>query len=289
MTQPDYSTTRDLISVKPDCFDSCTEGLPTLLKTTDNEHKIAEGGLRLKGLYKSNSTEKPLITVITVVYNGVEFLEDTIKSVIEQTYDNVEYIIVDGGSTDGTLEVIRKYEGAIDYWVSEPDKGIYDAMNKGIDLASGDWVNFMNCGDHFYSNNTLVKIPYFSIGSCGLIFGNKCQNGVVIKARPVSDLKVGEIHACHQSMFFSIKVIKRSGIKYDLSYKIYADYDFVARLYKHESDFLFTEEVVSVFQGGGVSSEFSWQKRFDKYRSVFVNFGLNALFFSLLNRVFKCK
>ncbi|HAH56818.1 MAG TPA: glycosyltransferase, partial [Bacteroidales bacterium] len=84
------------------------------------------------------------MTVVTVVFNGVEFLEDTIKSVIGQTYDNVEYIIVDGGSKDGTLDIIKKYEYAIDYWVSEPDKGIYDAMNKAIDLGSGDWINFMN-------------------------------------------------------------------------------------------------------------------------------------------------
>src|SRR5690554_1584625 len=160
MTSPDYSTTRRLTSEKPACFDTPVDGMQTLLKTPDSEQKIAEGGLRLQGLYKTSSEDKPLITVVTVVYNGAEFLEDTIKSVIEQTYDNVEYIIVDGGSIDGTLEIIKKYGHAIDYWVSEPDKGIYDAMNKGINLMCGGWVVFLNADDYFVSNDVISKINF---------------------------------------------------------------------------------------------------------------------------------
>lgn len=93
--------------------------------------------------------ELPLITVITVVLNGEGHLEETMQSVLNQTYPNVEYIIVDGGSTDGTLDIIRKYGDRIDYWVSEKDKGIYDAMNKGIKVALGSWINFMNGGTVF--------------------------------------------------------------------------------------------------------------------------------------------
>jgi glycosyltransferase involved in cell wall biosynthesis len=115
-----------------------------------------EGGLRTRGLFKSSSSDKPLISVITVVFNGAQYLENTIRSVVGQVYANVEYIIIDGGSTDGSLEIIRNYSEQIDYWVSEPDRGIYDAMNKGLDAASGEWINFMNAGDAFHSKNSLV-------------------------------------------------------------------------------------------------------------------------------------
>lgn len=100
----------------------------------------------------------PLITVITVVYNGEKHLEETILSVVNQTYENIEYIIVDGGSTDKTLDVIKKYENQIDCWVSESDNGIYDAMNKGLSLASGEWINFMNAGDAFWRPDSISDI-----------------------------------------------------------------------------------------------------------------------------------
>lgn len=96
------------------------------------------------------------ITIITVVYNDKEGLERTVNSVLSQTYKSLEYIIVDGGSTDGTLDVIRKYEDKINKWISEPDHGIYDAMNKGIRMASGKWLNFMNAGDVF-ANDDIIR------------------------------------------------------------------------------------------------------------------------------------
>ena len=98
------------------------------------------------------------ITVVTVCYNAVKEIEKTIQSVISQTYDNVEYIIVDGGSTDGTLDIIRKYSSRITRWVSEPDKGIFDAMNKSAHMATGEYINFMNAGDLFFDEKVLSDI-----------------------------------------------------------------------------------------------------------------------------------
>lgn len=101
---------------------------------------------------------KPKVTVVTVCYNAAETIEKTILSVIGQTYDNTEYLIIDGGSKDETLAVIKKYEKNISKWISEPDKGIYDAMNKAIKMATGEWINFMNAGDCFASENVLADV-----------------------------------------------------------------------------------------------------------------------------------
>lgn len=103
-------------------------------------------------------SENPLITIITVSYNIVSRIEETILSVIHQDYSNVEYIVIDGGSTDGTVDVIKKYGNKIAHWLSEKDNGIYDAINKGIDLANGEWIGIMNCGDVYASNDVLSRL-----------------------------------------------------------------------------------------------------------------------------------
>ena len=111
--------------------------------------------------------DSPLITVVTVVFNDVQHIEETILSVVNQTYPNIEYIIIDGGSTDGTVDIIKKYEERIAYWVSEPDQGIYDAMNKGIQKATGEWINFYCC-------------PINSIKYKNVVFGHCVFSGRVL-------------------------------------------------------------------------------------------------------------
>ncbi len=117
-------------------------------------------------------SKHPKISIVTVCYNAERNIEKTILSVINQTYDNIEYIVIDGGSNDGTLSVINKYASKIDKVISEPDKGIYDAMNKGITLAKGDWINFMNAGDS-YVDSCVLKLVSDNINSnCDMIYGD---------------------------------------------------------------------------------------------------------------------
>lgn len=257
MQEVSYATTRSLIKDKPVCFDSLvSNGAVTLFEIPDVNHNRVQGGLRLNGFYKKQSDKLPLISVVTVVFNGVGFLESTIKSVIEQNYDNVEYIIVDGGSTDGTLDVIRKYEHAIDYWVSEPDKGIYDAMNKAIDLATGQWINFMNAGDFFYKNNTLMNVfVEFKIPSgAKVVFGNH----QVIYPDKIKKIKAGKIKNiwkgglfCHQSSFVELKYHKYN--KFNICRKIAADYEFFYNAWMKDLAFVFNDRTLSRVISGGVS------------------------------------
>lgn len=116
------------------------------------EKMKSEGGLRLQGIKKASEPGRPLITVVTVVFNGAATVEKSIQCVLGQTYDNVEYVIVDGASSDDTLDIIKKYESGIDYWVSEPDGGIYDAINKAVGLASGDYYVVVGCDDELFAD-----------------------------------------------------------------------------------------------------------------------------------------
>jgi len=268
METSEYSTTHYLTSKKPVCFSTIKHDLSVMIKT-ENNNKIAEGGLRLKNLFKDNSIGKPLITVVTVVINGEKFIEKTIKSVIEQNYDNVEYIVVDGGSTDATLNIIRKYEHAIDYWVSEPDKGIYDAMNKAISLGSGDWINFMNAGDVFFNANILLKIfesPQ-AFSEFDVIYGNH----EVRFSDKIKKVRAGEIknlwkgsQFCHQSTFVRLSYHKIN--MFNLRKKIAADFDIFATMKNNKARFFKLCFVISSVSAGGVSD----MKRnivYDEWRS----------------------
>jgi len=171
----------------------------------------------------------PLITIITVVYNGEKYLEETIKSVINQTYPNVEYIIIDGGSTDGTLDIIKKYEDKIDYWVSEKDEGIYDAMNKGIDVASDNsYLLFLNAGDTFCDNNILKKVTENLKEDTKIIYGSAKifneNNSFLTDLKPLNFTKSNLNRfstrvVCHQSIFVHKSII----CKYNLNYRLKAE------------------------------------------------------------------
>jgi len=215
-----------------------------------------EGEVRTRNQYrKPSNTEGPLVSIITVVRNGQAHLEQTIKSVLNQTYNNIEYIVIDGASSDGTLDIIRGYHDRIDYWVSEPDKGIYDAMNKGVDLATGGWINFMNAGDRFYQTDTVQRVMSSDCGTADLVYGH-CQMvydpdfSLIWKAKEITDLWKGMIFR-HQSLFTKTSVCKR--LYFSLDYKIGADFAFIFSCYQNKFKFSNIDLVVSSVSAGGLS------------------------------------
>ena len=184
----------------------------------------------------------PKFSVITVTYNAGKVLEDTIQSVVFQTYRNVEYIIVDGNSKDNTLEIVDKYRNRISQVISEPDKGLYDAMNKGIQLATGDYLCFLNAGDEFHDNETLQKIVHTLKGKelPDVIYGETAivdEEGHFLHMRRLSapqtltwkSFKQGML-VCHQAFFAHRELAVQH--PYDLKYRFSADFDWCIRIMK---------------------------------------------------------
>lgn len=195
------------------------------------------------------------VSVITVCYNAVRSIERTIKSVKEQEYPDLEYIVIDGGSTDGTVDVIRRYSNLISYWISEPDKGIYDAMNKGLDHAAGDWIIYMNSGDLFVNKYVIQSVFSKPIGKhIGVIFGSTIANGKIMDMTPFiySSRKLKSMGICHQSIFVRTAIARRIG--FDLTFKVAADYDMIMRIYKLGYKFLDVKKPISIFDKNGFSS-----------------------------------
>ena len=223
-----------------------------------------EGGLRTKGGGKISIPDKPLLTVITVVFNGAATIEHTICSVIEQTYDNVEYIIIDGGSTDATLDILRKYGNDIDYWVSERDAGLYDAMNKGIALASGDYIGMLKADDFFADPHALEKIAVHlkksgadAVFSCLDIVDPADEKWIVRKYRVSSFspfmLRIG-VMPPHPTFYCRRSCYAKAG-PHRTDYRLAADFEMVVRLLlKHHITWEFIDETTVKMRSGGISS-----------------------------------
>lgn len=237
-------------------------------------------------LKKSLKNNKPLISVITVVYNCENDIENTIKSVINQDFQDFEYIIIDGNSKDKTVSIINNYLDKIDYFISEKDKGIYDAMNKGILAANGKWLNFMNAGDTFYSSEVLKNVfgKNKSYDNKSIVFGYKFQNKKAVYPNELNILKKGVIMANHQSMFFNNDLLGNDLI-YSLKHPIYGDYELVNRIFLKfgEKSFKYVNLPIAIFEGGGISSHKSYQKRKDKYLILFKHYGIISIFKSLFH------
>ena len=202
---------------------------------------------------KANS---PKISVVTVVRNAVDALRSTVESVVAQTYDNIEYVIIDGASTDGTVDYVKKLGPRVDKFVSEPDKGIYDAMNKGIDASTGDFLIFMNAGDVFYSTETVSKIfEGNEYSEFGVVYGDvakKASDGVAVVKRAGEPRNSHRMFFCHQSAFYRREELVKE--RFDISHRMSADIHQVKRLYKKGVRFIRVDVPVAIFDTGGISN-----------------------------------
>lgn len=201
------------------------------------------------------------ITIVTVCKNAQDTIEKTIKSVISQDYKDVEYIIIDGQSTDKTLLIINKYKNKINIVVSEPDNGIYDAMNKGIVKSTGDIIHFLNAGDVFYKKNTVSKVvklfkkhnPDIIYGDAILFTANGSGNDILKSHKHVDKVSLARWSICHQAIFTKKYIFNKYG-NFDNKYKIAADYNWLLNIYvKNKVNFLYTNQIIAKYLIGGIS------------------------------------
>ncbi len=209
-----------------------------------------------------------LISVVTVSYNAVATIEQTILSVINQTYPNIEYIIIDGGSTDGTVDIIKKYEDKIAYWVSEPDKGIYDAMNKGIARANGSFIGIIN-SDDWYVNDTISVIANLIIKNpdvdvfCGDMFVYYSPSKQKVQHSYYNKIK-SKMSINHPTCFIRSDIYLRKS--FSLDYKLASDYDFLLWCYQSGYRFYNVDKPLANFTVGGISYKSNNKGTFEAFR-----------------------
>jgi len=214
-----------------------------------------QGGLRTIGGLKQSEMNFPLVTVITVVLNGEKYVEQTFKSVFNQTYSNIEYIVIDGGSKDNTIDIIEKYTNQIDFWQSEPDKGLYFAMNKGIGLAKGELIGILNADDYYTEDTVKFIVESYLNTNADVFHGDillMTENGSV-RMKPDFNKMQQQPSVFHPTCFVKKVVYDEIG-SFDTQYKISADYDFLLRCIKHNYKFNYIPYVLCHFRPGGMSA-----------------------------------
>ena len=208
----------------------------------------------------NDENKTPLVSIITIVFNGIDTLERTIKSIINHQYKNIEYIIIDGNSNDGTVELIKQYENHISKWISEPDKGLYDAMNKGMKLANGDYFWFINSGDEIASQDILATI-FNNNDLADIYYGETLvidQNSAIIGNRRLTppenlcwkDFRKGML-VSHQSVIVSKNICG----EYNTNYRFSSDFEWTLLSLKQAKSIRNTDLVLSKFLDGGLTKK----------------------------------
>lgn len=239
---------------------------------------------------------KPRFSIITVTYNAQEYLERTILSVLSQNYPHIEYIIVDGSSTDSTLALVDKYKQRIDTVVSEPDQGLYDAMNKGIKLAQGDYLCFLNAGDLFYSSTTLTditnslkkysKLPDVLYGQTAIVN----QNGQFLRMRRHTapeqldwkSFKNGML-VCHQAFFPKRELVEL----YNLKYRFSSDFDWCINILKKSKQIHYTELTLIKYLNEGLTTENQHKSLLERFSIMSKHYGLPETILRHIGFVFR--
>ena len=224
---------------------------------------------------------KPLFSIITVVYNEANLIEKTLQSVFNQKYDNYEFIVIDGNSTDGTSQIIENYKSRLSTYISEPDKGLYDAMNKGINHVKGEYVLFLNAGDLFYNSSIIGSIAEIAEKyNPDVIYGDTIlidESGTekyLRRLRPPkrlnwTKLKYGML-ICHQSFFIKSAIIEH----YDLNYKYVADYDWMIRMLKRSKKNINSQIIISKYLLGGFSEKRRLQSLKERFNVMKKHYGI---------------
>lgn len=234
-------------------------------------------------------SNKPKLSIITVSYNCVNEIEETILSVINQDYPNLEYIIIDGGSKDGTVDIIKKYENNLAYWVSEPDKGLYDAMNKGIMKATGEWVTMRNCGDLFAEKDSLSKlfaepVPNAVDFVCAAAYRITELGYYIAKSRKM-DSKESGMNVVHPATF--VRTSWHQQRLFDTKFTVCADYKLVYASVMEGHKIVIRNIPIVIFPEGGYSSV-HWDRGYRQGRLIRGNTSCLAKMATEIN-IFKMK
>ena len=250
---------------------------------------LKKGGLNTNGIFKKGSKNKPLVSVVTSVFNGGDKLEEAIISVMNQSYSFVEHIIIDGGSTDDTILILEKYSNSIDYWISEPDNGIYDAWNKGLSIARGEWISFLGADDTFKQDaiEDLISVTADSSSKFDYISGKTelLKNGKFLKITGEPWVwKKFKKYVCtgHNGALHNRSLFDKVG-NYDTSFKSSGDYELLLRLRKNLKTG-YVDVVTSSMNLGGVSNSSSiafWET----YRAKLMN-GVTSKLYGFIHVIF---
>ena len=235
-----------------------------------------EGGQRVKNKYDINKEQ--ILSIITVVKNSESTIEKTIQSVLSQKIENLEYIIIDGNSSDNTLGIIKKYEDKIDYWCCIEDEGIYDAMNYGLKLSSGKIIGLINSGDIYTNNSLKTVLKYFKKKEgISFLFGTVNRHylgGNVIKKVGFNRKRIKynfDSVTCHSTGFFIKNNIQKELGLYNTKYKCSSDYDLFYKLLiqnNYNGSSTTKEEIIGIVESGGFSSKYGYWKKLKEEMSI---------------------